>query len=279
MRQLNMPDGSSVANAFDILATRHNDGLNHDNLLQTSLYHAATWETIKQAIPFRKPCLVLDVGGGNGLWTIHLTKLGHKVVYVDYSKHMAQKAWGNLKNLNLPTYIVQGDARNLGFLPANHFDLILGVGDLICYVDDPLKVCKELYRCCKVGGNLVISAMGRYGLLSHLTMVTTVQEIENYLTNGLWVEFEQEELGKDNSEPLIARSYASSELADLCQLAGWQLDTFFGAGILRTFLGRQQLDFTIESKGMSTILDIEKHLARSCALLDCAMEFGLLCVK
>ncbi len=271
--------GSIVANAFDELATRHDKGLLQENLLQTSLYHAATWFAIQQVISSQQTNYILDVGGGNGIWSIRLAKLGYQVAYVDLSQRMAQVARINANTQKAKLLITQGDAHNLNFLPARYFDLVLAVGDLICYSDNPVKICQQLFNRCKPSGKMIISVMGRYGILPHLLETTTINEITDYLNDGLWVEFEQQELGQNVKSPLMARTFTTSELSNLCQSSGWVVDGFFSAGILRTLLGRSSLDAFIEAEGMKTILSLEQQLSQIPALLDCAIEFGLAATK
>lgn len=270
---------STVASAFDALATRHNIGVLQKELLQTSLYHAATWYAIQQAISSQQTNCILDVGGGNGIWSIRLAKLGYQVVYVDMSERMAQVARLNALNQKAKMFFAQGDAHNLNFLPANYFDVVLAVGDVICYSDNPTGVCQQFYKRCKPGGKMVISAMGRYGIVPYLLATIPISEIKDYLIDGVWVEFKPQELGQNAESPLMARTFTGSELSDLCQLSGWAIDSFFGAGILRTLLGRPGLEALIKAKGMKVVLSLEQQLAQIPALLDCAMEFGLVSTK
>ncbi len=253
--------------------------LQQETLLLTSLYHAATWAVIQQMIPSKRTCFILDVGGGNGIWSIRLAKLGHKVVYVDLSERMAHVARINALNQDVQFLITQGDAHNLNFFPTDRFDLVLAVGDLICYAGNPVEVCQQLYKQCKPGGRMIISAMGRLGILPYLLEMNSIFELQKYLVDGLWIEFRQQELGHNIETSLTARTYTVSGLSDLCQLSGWETNRFFGAGILRTLLGRPGLEALIKARGMDFTLSLEQQLAQIPALLDCAMEFGLIATK
>lgn len=280
MKSSTLFEQKAVIHAFDLLAHRHDRGLAWPNLLESSLYHAATWEAIRQLLPDNQPIKVLDVGCGNGLWSVQLARLGHYPVLVDISFQMAQIAQKKLAQEGLGAITIQGDGHNLTFLPENYFDLVLGVGDLLCYTKDPAVVFQQLYRCCKPGGKLVVSVIGQYGLLPYLfNHPFTIKQLDEYLCIGIWQEFTAKELGEPATLPLFARAYSFNKLSDTCRSSGWQIDSGFGAGILRTILGRKKLDQLISEESMSTILTFEQRLAQETKSLDFAQEFGLIAYK
>lgn len=279
MRDLSKPSNTAVVSkAFDILAVRHDSGLSGYNP-KNSLYHEATWSAIVQAIGSANRCSVLDIGGGNGLWTIRLARLGHMVVYVDISENMARIAHTNLNKSGVTANVIIGDAHNLDFLPRDYFDVALAVGDLLCYSMTPMEICYHAYNRVKPGGKLVVAVMGRLGVLQHLVEVLSLEQVKEYVSKGWWVEFTEGELGSGASAPLSAHTYTVSELRWLCQSVGWRIVAFFGAGILRTLIGREKLICLIEREGIEAVLDLENELAKSTAFLECAMEFGLIAEK
>jgi len=267
-----------VGNAFSALADRHDKGLS-ENDIRRSLYHAATWSAIIQAIDPNRRCSVLDIGGGNGVWTIQLARLGHRVVYVDIAERMARIAYTNLLKSGAKANIIIGDAHNLDFLPLNYFDVILAVGDLLCYSQTPSEICYQAYKRCKPGGKMVVAVMGRFGVLQHLTNSLTVEQIKEYISNGWWIEFTQNELENGMKSSLVAHTYTVDELRQLCLSTGWHIQSFFGAGILRTLIGQESLMHLIDQEGIESILSLERELAKAPALLECAMEFGIIVKK
>lgn len=275
-----MQKTSNVADAFDVLASRHNSGVNSEDLFKVSLYHAATWSAILQAIASIENCSILDVGGGNGLWTIRLAELGHRITYVDVARQMAKIASINAQTSGVHVQIVLGDAHSLDFLPPERFDLVLAVGDLLCYTATPVEILCQAFRLCKPGGKLVAAVMGRYGMLQHLLATESIQQVKQYLSSGWWTEFSEAELGgTELEEPLAAHTYTVKELTNLCRSAEWRPKIFFSAGILRTLIGRKWLASLIKREGIDSILDLEQRLAESVPLLDCSMEFGLIAEK
>lgn len=267
-----------VGKAFSALAERHDRGLSKSDI-HKSLYHEATWSAIIQAIGLSGRRSVLDIGGGNGIWTERLARLGHKVVYVDIAEGMARIAYVNLLKSGVKANIIVGDAHNLDFLPSNYFDVVLAVGDLLCYSQSPGEICHQAYERCKPGGKMVVAVMGRFGVLQHLANSLTIEQVKEYISNGWWIEFTQSELENSVEAPLVAHTYTIDELRRLCLSAGWQINGFFGAGILRTLIGQDNLMRLIDQEGIETVLGLEKELAKIPALLECAMEFGVIAEK
>lgn len=269
---------SIVSKAFSVLAERHDRGLSDDEI-RKSLYHQATWAAIAKALGSNRKCSILDIGGGNGIWTVHLARLGHRVTYVDIAEGMARKASANVLKAGVSANIIVADAHNLEFLPSNCFDVVLAVGDLLCYSKSPREICYQAYKRCKPKGKMVVAVMGRFGVLQHLVDSLTVEQVKEYLHSGWWTEFSQNELESVVGASLVAHTYTVKELKKLCLSAGWQIDSFFGAGILRTLLGWKGLMSFVERVGIEIALGLEEELARFPTLLDFAMEFGVICQK
>lgn len=267
-----------IRKAFNVLAERHDKGVTREGVSR-SLYHAATWSAIVRAVGQKKMCSVLDIGGGNGLWTMRLAQLGHNVVYVDIAEEMARIARDNLSKSGVKAYVIVGDAHNLDFLPSNYFDVVLAVGDLLCYSESPDLICRQAYKRCKPGGKMIVAVMGRLGVMQHLTDYLTVEQVKEYISHGWWVEFDHNELENNIKVPLFARTYTVDELRRLCLSTGWKVKGFFGAGILRTLIGRENLSRLIDRVGIESVLSLEKELAKVPSFLECAMEFGVIIEK
>lgn len=80
---------------------------------------------------------VLDVGCGNGIFTVPLAKAAGSVIGVDLSSHML--------NLNPHPHCVQGSATVLPFADRS-FDVVFEA-NLLHHVDDPSAALRELCRC------------------------------------------------------------------------------------------------------------------------------------
>lgn len=265
-----------ISEAFSVLAERHDKGLSKGGI-HSSLYHQAIWSAILQVVGSNGSRSILDIGGGNGIWTVPLALSGHKVVYVDVAEKMAHITRINLLKSGGKAHVIVGDAHNLDFLPPNYFDVVLAVGDLLCYSKLPGEICQQAYKRCKPGGKMVVSVMGRLGVIQHLINYLSVEQVKEYISYGWWIEFTHDELDIDT--PLVAHTYTVDELRRLCLSAGWQISSFFGAGILRTLIGRESLARFIDREGIEAVLSLEKELTKNPALLECAMEFGMIIEK
>lgn len=57
-----------------------------------SLYHKITLDNIRRFLPKNQDAVILDAGGGTGIWSIELAKLGYRVMLTDISQGMLEKA-------------------------------------------------------------------------------------------------------------------------------------------------------------------------------------------
>jgi ubiquinone/menaquinone biosynthesis C-methylase UbiE len=124
------------------------------------LYDAITWNYIKDCLPENKDAsLVLDAGGGTGLWSIKLAKLGYKVVLTDISEGMLAAAEKKVaaEGLAEKIRIVKADITDMQQFQDNTFDLVLAEGDPVSYCSSPQKAVRELSRVCKAAGYITVS--------------------------------------------------------------------------------------------------------------------------
>jgi ubiquinone/menaquinone biosynthesis C-methylase UbiE len=107
------------------------------------------------------PAIVLDVGGGAGVYARWLADLGYAVTLLDrYPLHVAQaRAEGGFA-------VVQADARALP-VPAGSADVVLLLGPLyhLTSRDDRLAALREARRVLRPGGVLAAAAISRHASL------------------------------------------------------------------------------------------------------------------
>ncbi len=97
---------------------------------------------------------VLDVGTGTGFLAILLAELGHKVVGIDISKRMLEKAREKAVKLKLDIIFREGDAENVPFSD-NTFDTVV-CRHVFWTLPNPLKALKEWRRVLKEYGTVVV---------------------------------------------------------------------------------------------------------------------------
>ena len=54
-----------------------------DYFTHFGIYHRVTMDNIKRFVPENLDSLILDAGGGTGIWSIELARMGYKVIMTD----------------------------------------------------------------------------------------------------------------------------------------------------------------------------------------------------
>jgi len=123
-----------------------------------------TQEIIQRYLP-EPPAIVLDVGGGPGVYACWLAGLGYRVHLVDpIEMHRKQAQEASERQPDFPLVsIIDGDARNLKEVPANIADALLLLGPLyhIVEYDERGFAMHEAYRVLKPGGYAFAAAISR----------------------------------------------------------------------------------------------------------------------
>ena len=128
--------------------------IHRDKIVERALY-LKQWE---QHLP--AGCRVLDIGGGVGRFTQWLLQRGCEVELVDPDLRSLWRAVGSAVNLPgwLDVHWTTGER-----LPAlAPVDVVIAC-EVLCYVEDPGRVMRNLLSVLKPGGMLLISVESRWG--------------------------------------------------------------------------------------------------------------------
>lgn len=98
-------------------------------------------------------CRLLDVGCGDGGLAFELENRGASVTGIDASAAMIEAAKERAKRHNAKAGFHVGLAEQLPF-PAAEFDVVTAI-TILCFVDDPSTVFREMARVLRPGGRLV----------------------------------------------------------------------------------------------------------------------------
>lgn len=102
---------------------------------------------------------VLDVGCGTGNFSIKLAKLGCKVIGIDISEEMINKAKEKIENTKLDIEFYVMDAYNIKFSNES-FDGVFSMAAFE-FIDKPLIAYNEMYRVLKKNGYLLIGTINK----------------------------------------------------------------------------------------------------------------------
>ena len=196
-----------------------------DYLEHYALYHKITLANIKRFLPEKKGAIILDAGGGTGIWSIELAKMGYNLVLTDISKGMLKKAKIKIKEHGLEARIkmIISDIRDMPEFPDDHFDMVLCQGDPLSYCGDHKKALKELVRVVKTGSVVIASVDNRASALAWLKDTSDREAVKRLLETG---EVEMP-TGKEGLSYTV-HAFTPNELKSLFESNGLQVERIIG---------------------------------------------------
>lgn len=121
---------------------------------------------------------ILDVGCGDGILAVELSRRGANVTGVDASEAMIAAAKARAGAENLPVQFERARADALPF-PDKTFDVVTAV-TVLCFIDDADKAVREMVRVLRPGGRLVLGELGR------LSLWALLRRIRGWLGSATW---------------------------------------------------------------------------------------------
>lgn len=194
-----------------------------------ALYHRVTLDNIRRFLPEEKGALILDAGGGTGIWSIELAKMGYRVVLTDISKEMLEKAKKRVEELGLASQIeiMISDICNMPEFPDNHFAMVLCEGDPLSYCGDHNRAIIEFVRVIKPGGVVIASVDNRASSLNWLRDKNDHSAVQRLLETGeVVIPEELEELS------FTVHAFTSKELRQLFESNGLSVERIIGKPVI-----------------------------------------------
>jgi len=185
-----------IESHYDEKSTKYDDVR---KCLAFKIYDAITWKYLAPLVPSNPDNLVLDAGGGTGVWAIQMAKKGCSVVLVDISQKMLDIAERKIAEEGLQDRVEvrKSDMTKLDF-PDETFDLVLSEHTLFLF-EQPGPVIAELTRVLKRNHPIILSAQNRLvQTLAHLP--------DNPMENPSIVTLANQILHKENYDMLSKES-------------------------------------------------------------------------
>jgi ubiquinone/menaquinone biosynthesis C-methylase UbiE len=108
---------------------------------------------------------VLDVGAGKGNFSCEMAKRGYKAYGIEINPEYIELANKKAQTEGVDISIVEGRAENLPYEDGKF--VFVNASEVTEHVDDPIKMCKEIYRVLGSGGKAYISFHNRFGIYDY----------------------------------------------------------------------------------------------------------------
>lgn len=134
------------------------------------LYHEVTLDNIRRFVPETKDKPILDAGGGTGIWSVELARMGYRVVLTDISPGMLKQAEKKIVALGLGTQIepMLSDICRMPEFSDGQFSMVLCEGDPLSYCGHPRTAIREMVRVLEPGGAVIASVDNRSSVMGWL---------------------------------------------------------------------------------------------------------------
>lgn len=197
-----------------------------------------------------RPLRVLDAGGGNGINTEFLLKLGHSVTLFDFDPEMIQQAKQKLEKLNLMDrcQCVEGSMEKISeFFPKMNFDLII-CHHVIEYVKDVPFILKQLYELAYPAGELSMITLNPVSeviraILFNRNPILAKSKLKDFSYDAKW-------FGK-------ATLYSFEQIKTWAEQIGWKFQDFRAIRVFSDYIQESELT----AKDKKELLEFEKKLA------------------
>ncbi len=194
-----------------------------------SLYHKVTLDNIRRFLPKEKGVPILDAGGGTGIWSVELAKMGYHMILTDISKGMLKKAKKKVEELGLESHIeiMVSNICHMSEFGDNTFAMVLCEGDPLSYCGDHHTAIKELVRVVQHGGRVIASVDNRVSALNWLTDKNDPEAVQRLLETGdVVMPQEREEFF------YVVHAFTPEELRELFESNGLSVERIIGKPVL-----------------------------------------------
>ncbi|MHB0999247.1 MAG: class I SAM-dependent methyltransferase [Armatimonadota bacterium] len=201
-----------------------------DDIARMEIYNRVTLDNIRRFVPDESGASILDAGGGTGIWSIELAKMGYRVTLIDISERMLEKAKERASSLGLKHLV---EIRNSNILDMPEFEdssfaMIICQGDPLSYCGNHRQAMKEMVRVLSPKGSLIASVDNRTSALAWLKEAD-IDAIERFLSTGdvLIPPYRPED------QRYVSHCFTPTELCKLFEDNGLTVERIIGKPVLR----------------------------------------------
>jgi ubiquinone/menaquinone biosynthesis C-methylase UbiE len=162
------------------------DQYDADYFAHFGIYHQVSLDNLKRFLPENHDALILDAGGGTGIWAMEAAKLGFSVVLNDISEGMLSVARAKFANqvFHDRVTIQQGDICSMPEFSDGQFDMVICQGDPLSYCKDHKAAVSELSRVVHTGGIVIASVDNRLSVMNWLKQTDDPAVVDQLLQSG-----------------------------------------------------------------------------------------------
>jgi ubiquinone/menaquinone biosynthesis C-methylase UbiE len=179
-----------------------------------------TWRSIKPHLPRDSSAACCDLGCGTGKWGLKLLKSGFATTFVDHSSKMIEQVREKLENnpRAKKASTVVADIVDMPQLDADHFSLIVAMGDPLSICSDPLRAAREMHRISKAGGIVIATADNKLAALDHFVERGNLDALEEFVRTG-----RTQWLTADEREQFELTTFTPASLRRLFERSGFEV--------------------------------------------------------
>jgi S-adenosylmethionine-dependent methyltransferase len=251
---------AELVRKYDLLAATYDAKIHSD--LGSEIRNWVIFSTLNTFIR-RKPCKILDAGGGTGFYSIPFALRGHQVIVLDISGNMLEKAneSAHKHGVSKRVKIVIGSMDCLGF-PNSCLDVVF------CHLafgyTEPSETLAEFYRVLKKGGILSLTAANKHFYAIRESLKSNFSKAEGILRTERFLE-------APPKVPKI-RTFTKSEMVSLCRDANFDVLLVRGIKVVTDYLPNIP-------KRTGTLKRLEEVMSEIEDLSSMARHVYLLCRK